>query len=189
MKQTNKNYIRKTAIESVRSLLKNLPEHHAHPLDAIRMIDRSIGGLLAHKESPAYKGYREHASLIFPSGLEATSPGKDIILILNSKMIKINQHGTEHNIAIPSSLKNPEKGVAQIIGQHFARTLFTVRAQILEQIINTQPNGELWQPNATANMDALHVLKNYTPYPSIFDPKKQIGPSWKEQLLPCIFGR
>ncbi len=182
-----RSYIRKTAIESVRSLLKNLPQHHEHPRDAIRMIDRTIGGLLAHTESPSYNAYRDYARLLFPSGLEATIPGKDIILILNRSDATINEDAYKGRIKIPSALKNPEKGVAQIIGQHFARTLFIVRGEILAQLIATEENGGGWQVNAAANAQALDVLKDYIPYPSFFDKPFPAKSSLLEQLLPCTF--
>ena len=219
-----RNYIRKTGIENVRSVLKNLPEHHDHPLDAIRMIDRTIGGLLAHTESPFYNAYRVYAIALFPAGLEATHPGEDIILILNSKettviknrhikttsalknpekslgqhfaqslfavrkdIILTNKNSDEHRIKIPSELENPEKGVAQIIGPIFAQTLFIVRGRILAQLVTTEVNGEDWQVNVAANDKALDVLKDYIPYPSIFDKPAKI--SLAEELFPCIFGR
>jgi hypothetical protein len=184
-----RNYIRKTGIESVRGVLKNLPEHHKHPRDAIRMIDRTIGGLLAHIESPSYHAYRDYASTIFPAGLEATLPGKDIILILNSAETTVIKNGHEQIICIPRALKNPEKGVAQIIGQHFARTLFIARGRVLAQLIETEKNGDIWQVNATANEQALKVLKDYIPYQSIFDKPSSNNNSWLEQLCPCFTRR
>ena len=181
-----RNYIRQTAIESVKSLLKNLPEHKKHPLDAIRMTDRTIGGLLAHPESPAYDGYRTYSTVLFPSGLEATLPGKDIILILNNSKTTIIKDGKARVIDIPSALKHPEKGVAQIIGPYLARLLFIVRAQILNQLIATEKNGDDWRVNLTANNAAQHVLKDYSPYQATLDklfPRKRY---WLEQLCPCI---
>lgn len=183
------NYIRDTGIKSVRDLLKNLHQHNEHPRDAIRMIDRTIGGLLAHTESPSYNAYRDYAAILFPSGLEATLPGKDIILILNSKEVIINRKGSNHAIQIPYTLKNPEKGVAQIIGQTFARTLFIVRGEILAQLMTTEQKCLDWQINAAANDQALAVLKNYIPYPSIFYRPVTTKPSILECLFPCVLSR
>ena len=185
-----RSYIRKTALDSVRSLLKNLPEHKDHPRDAIRMIDREIGGLLAHMESPFYNAYRDVAGILFPSGLEATAPGKDIILVLNSKEALIKNNGREAMVKIPTALKQPEKGVAQIIGQHFARTLFMVRGRILNHLMNAEEEKDQnWQVNATANDQALAVLENYIPYPSFFDMRPPAKPSLLEQFFPCFSGR
>ena len=181
------NYIRKTAIEAVVKLLKNLPEHEDHPLDAIRMIDRSIGGLLAHAESPSYLGFRDYTSILFPSGLEATIPGQDIILILNKAEVTIIKDGKERIIKIPSALKNPEKGVAQIIGHHLAERLFIARERVLAELIACEINDANWKENATpianarvnikkhsswienaiAHDAAWEVLKHYRPYQSI----------------------
>ena len=176
MKHTEmRSYIRKTGIESVRSLLKNLPEHDKQPRDAIRMIDRTIGGLLAHKASPSYHGFRDYATTLFPSGLEATRPGKDIILVLNKRKAIIHKNGKQRCIDIPSALENPEKGVAQIIGHHFARTLFRERGRILTQLINTEESGTDWQVNAAANDAAQDVLKHYDPYRGFFDNLYPLG--------------
>ena len=183
-----RSYIRKTGIESVRSLLKNLPEHKEHPKDAIRMIDRTIGGLLAHVESPFYNAYRDFAGILFPSGLEATTPGKDIILVLNKKEALCIHNNKIVSVRIPTALQHPEKGVAQIIGQYLARTLLMLRGRILNQLIDTEKN-ENWQENATANDQAFAVLESYRPYPSFFDTRPSVTPSLLEQLFPCFTGR
>ncbi len=189
----NKMYIRKTAIESVKNLLKNLSEHDEYPCDAIRMIDRTIGGLLAHEESPFYHDYRNHAGVLFPSGLEATKPGHDIILVLNKINASILIAGKKQPVVIPPRLKNPEKGVAQIIGHHLARALFIARGRILTRIIATEENGETWRVNAIANDAAQNVLKDYNPYSSMFNKQVSTPPlpettPWYKTLLNCIHG-
>ncbi len=155
-----KSYVRDTAIERVRTLLKDLPRHEAHPLDAIRMIDREIGGLLAHPDSPHVKDYRTYASALFPAGLEATRPGKDIILILNQPVAVVQKNGKTHQIRIPLSLKNPEKGVVQIVGRTLAKELFKTRGAVLARLALDEPK---WSENITSNNAALKVLEYYDP--------------------------
>lgn len=168
-------YARKTGIDSVKSILHNLPNHYtprsddvkdirnSNPLiglsDAIRMLDRTIGGLLANPASPFYKSYRTYTPLLFPSGLEATSPGKDIILILNSVSVSVNYSGKTRDMVIPPALKNPEKGVAQIIGHNLARALFSERGKILNLLV--EAGGAGWEINAIANANALLILETY----------------------------
>lgn len=163
----SKSYLRQTAVDSVLNLLNNLPEHHKKPSDAIRMIDREIGGLLAHPESPSYHAYRVHAETLFPAGLEYTAPGMDIIQLLNSDDATVTKKGQSHKITIPRALKYPEKGVAMIIGKHRALLLFKRRGEILEKLILAEGDQvEIsWRTNLAANEAAMKVLKTYTPYP------------------------
>lgn len=152
-------YHRETAKASVKKLIENLPQHEQHPTDAIRMIDREIGGLLAHPKSPYFNDYREYSTTIFPSGLEATRPGHDIILILNQEQTSVLFHGQKRVINIPKALKNPERGVAHIIGQELALELFSIRRSVLGKLkIEVAAS---WGVNCDANESALEVLKYY----------------------------
>ncbi|MDP3705500.1 MAG: hypothetical protein Q8R24_06275 [Legionellaceae bacterium] len=153
------NYVRDSAQLSVTNLLDDLPRHL--PLDAIRMVDREIGGLLGNPGSPCYNAYRTYALAIFPSGLEATSPGRDIILILNSKETVVMRRGVSCTLSLPNVLQNPEKGVAQIIGIDLARALFKQRTEIFQKL----QHGDTWQDNIDANNQAIMVLNDYDPYP------------------------
>ena len=164
------DFKRETAIKSVKKLLENLPNHHDYPKDAIRMIDREISGLLAHPSSPFCNEYRTYARSVFPSGLEATIPGHDIILILNKEIIIVKHHGKAHNISVPLALKNPEKGVAHIVGKDLALELFMFRSDVLIKL--HEKNGEGWIVNCVANNEAIAVLNVYTPNQSIYPKKK-----------------
>jgi hypothetical protein len=152
-------YHRETAKNSVRRLIENLSTVNHRLDDAIRMIDREIGGLLAHPKSPYFNVYREYAKTIFPSGLEATKPGHDIILTLNKNQASLVLHGRQYLITIPKSLKNPERGVAHIIGQDLALELFYVRKKVLGQLKKDIHSS--WGENLDANQNALDELKNY----------------------------
>ena len=160
------NYLRPSAVKSVNSLLGEVKKHELP--DAIRMIDREIGGLLAHPESPFYCGYRDYAFTLFPAGLEATCAGSDIILVLNSDTKEIKHHGKTREIKIPSMLRNPEKGVAQIIGRILAQKIFLQRGEILSQL---KQENSAWNSNVVANDEALETLYDYDPYPGFFDKR------------------
>jgi hypothetical protein len=163
------DFKRETAINSVTRLIENLPQHADYPIDAIRMIDREIGGLLAHPASPFCNDYRSYSITVFPSGLEATLPGYDIILILNSKKIAVKHKGKSHNINIPLTLKHPEKGVAYIIGHTLALSLFRFRREVLIKLQNK--HGEKWAVNYLANDVAIGVLNSYMPNQIIYSKK------------------
>lgn len=152
-------YHRETAKTSVERLIQNLSVANHVLIDAIRMIDREIGGLLAHPKSPYFNDYRTHATIIFPSGLEGTKPGFDIILILNKEKTSLVFHGCQREIVIPKALKNPERGVAHIIGQELALQLFQVRKNILTRLKIDVTNA--WEENLYANESAIEELKNY----------------------------
>lgn len=169
------SYINKQAIELIRTLLKDdLPEYHAKPRDAIRQIDWTISELLASKDSPSYYAYLYYGPLLFPSGPEGALPGQDILLMLNKSS------------DIPVELKHPEKALAQIIGHHFAQTLFTKRGKILEELIFNDTNSVAWQANMRANEAALAVLQEYKPYPGLFDKPIVPKESLIDRLFPCM---
>lgn len=154
---------RETAINAVHALLNNLPMHvnKGNLEDAMRMVDREIGGLLGHPDSPVVSIFRSNQQILFPGGLEKTCQGRDIVLVLNSQTIKIkNPAGLTVSYSIPKALKNPEKGVAQIIGIDLAKKLFLTRASILAELFKRDPR---WQPNVDANTEAQSVLNDY-PY-------------------------
>lgn len=146
-----------------------------HRLDTVRMLDREIGGLLANPASPYSETYKAHSPTIFPRGLEGTEPNKDLILLLNSA-----------EAALPE-LKNPEKGVAQIIGKELAEELFTIRGEALDAIekaviieaiekarslealekikalTTVLTRTDSWARNIEANKAALTTLQSYIP--------------------------
>lgn len=154
------NKIRETGIRAVKNLLGNLPMHieKGKLEDAFRMVDREIGGLLANPNSPMVDCFRSCELALFPSGLENTKPGKDIILLLNSDMTMINIGYKQIEYKIPKALKNPEKGVAQVIGLDLAKQLFVVRGDILKRLV---ARDHLWQTNLASNRAAQTVLDNY----------------------------
>lgn len=188
-------HLRNTGIKSVIKILRDIPNHY--PKDAIRMLDRTIGGLLAHKESPFYDAYRTYTKELFPAGLEHTVPKKDIILILNSDTATIrknisktetiqNNNPQTLEIKIPPQLKHPEKGVGQIVGIQLARQIFKVREDILEWLQSNEPDGSGWHVNVEANRKAREVLKHYDPYHTEAPYHNETWSSWLTQSNPCL---
>lgn len=185
-----RSYTRWSAIEATISIIKNLPEHRKNPIEAICMIDRLINGLLSEQNSPVYAIYQRSVPVLFPGGLERTSAGRDIILLLNQNR-SINVKNRQQAFTIPDALRNPEKGVAQILGLNLAKQLFNQRQAILSSLVDrkyieslieelstateqrymrlnewlsqilTADNQEGWHRSLTANTAALDVLENY----------------------------
>lgn len=154
---------RESAINAVNALLENLPLHinKGNLEDAIRMVDRAIGGILGHPDSPVMNTFRSNQQILFPGGLEKTCGGRDIILVLNSKAVEIkNPAGKMISYPLPTALRNPEKGIAQIVGLKLAEKLFAVRTEILTKL--SEKNAE-WKINVEANKKAQDVLSKY-PY-------------------------
>lgn len=161
--------IRETGINAVNAFLQNLPLHIAkgHFEDAIRMLDRVIGGLLGNPDSPVVSEFRSNEPVLFPGGLEKTFPGRDIVLVLNSETVDVKTPaGRLISYKIPKALKHPEKGVAQIIGIELAEKLFQKRADILNILLKKDGN---WLPNVEANKEAQTILRYY---PSILAQSK-----------------
>lgn len=168
----NSSSIRETGIHAVNNLLANLPVHikKGNLEDAIRMIDREIGGLLGNPHSPMVETFRSSERLLFPGGLENTFPGRDIIMLLNSDTTMIDIRHGQMQYKIPKALKNPEKGVAQVIGIDLAITLFKVRKEVLEALVKKEKESQglsslrgrrefTWMTNLIANKAAQKVLE------------------------------
>lgn len=160
-------YRRDTAIKSVTNLLNALETppttgpQETHLLESFRMVEREISGLLGHPDSPHRHTYLNYIRLLFPSGLERSNYDRDMIQLLGrTDKISVMHNGKASFITINPELRNPVKGVAQIIGKELTQKLFERRGAILSSL---ETPSNFWEESIQANNVALGVLNDYIP--------------------------